>query len=134
MAPEFPRRLRVLVVDDCADTRETIALLVDLCGHDARTARDGPAALAVAAGYRPDVVLLDVAMPGMDGWEVARRLRRDPATGQAYIVGVTGFARDADRRSSSEAGCDEHWAKPFEVDRLGKLLASLKQRKNDECG
>jgi CheY-like chemotaxis protein len=97
-------QLRVLAVDDDADTRETIALLDRLQGHDACTARDGPSALAVAASYRPDVILLDVAMPGMNGWVVARSLRGNPATRHAYIVGVTGYVRDVDRQRSLEAG------------------------------
>jgi two-component system CheB/CheR fusion protein len=118
-------RLRVLAVDDDEDTCESIALLVRLSGHDARTARDGATALAVAAGYEPDVVLLDVAMPGMDGWTLAKRLRANPGTRHAYIVGVSGFARDEDQRRSLDAGCDDHWAKPFDGAQLGRLLESL---------
>jgi two-component system CheB/CheR fusion protein len=118
-------QLRVLAVDDDEDTCESIALLVRLAGHDARTARDGRTALAVAATYEPDVVLLDVAMPGMDGWTVARRLRANPATRHAYIVGVSGYVRDGDRRRSLDAGCDDHWAKPFDGAQLGRLLLSI---------
>jgi CheY-like chemotaxis protein len=129
-----PGPLRVLAVDDDADTRETIALLVRLRGHDARTAPDGPGALAAAAGYRPDLILLDVAMPGLHGWEVARRLRDDPATRPAYIVSVTGYAREVDRRRSLEAGCDDHWSKPFDCDHLGQLLERLQRRRSHECG
>jgi two-component system CheB/CheR fusion protein len=125
-------RLRVLAVDDDADTRETIALLVRLQGHDARTASDGPTALAMAARYRPNVILLDVAMPGMSGWAVARSLRGDPATRNAYIVGITGYARDMDRQRSLEAGCNDHWAKPFEGDQLARLLAAIVSSQSDQ--
>jgi CheY-like chemotaxis protein len=116
--------LRVLVVDDDAVTRETVALLVRMAGHDARTARDGYSALAQAADYRPEVVLLDVYMPGLDGWQVARRLRKDAALRDAYIVCVTGCAGEADRRRAAEAGCDDLWVKPFESGQLRELLGT----------
>jgi CheY-like chemotaxis protein len=121
-----------LAVDDDADTRETIALLVRLQGHDARTASDGPTALALAARYRPNVILLDVAMPGMSGWAVAQSLRGDPATRNAYIVGVTGYAHDMDRQRSLEAGCNDHWAKPFEGDQLARLLEAMVGGQSDQ--
>jgi CheY-like chemotaxis protein len=122
------RPLRILVVDDDADTVETMALWLRLTGHEVRAARSGPEALAVAPGYRPDVIFLDVAMPGMDGWTVARQLRAVPATRHACIVSVTGYARDVDRRESFEAGCDGHWPKPISAEQLKGLLESLWER------
>jgi CheY-like chemotaxis protein len=114
--------LRVLVVDDCPDTCESIACLLHLWGYDARIAHDGAAALSVAADYRPDVVLLDLAMPGMDGYEVARRLRR---CGEgALLVSVSGYGQDDDLRRAAEAGCDLQWVKPTDPDILRDLLAS----------
>jgi CheY-like chemotaxis protein len=118
--------LRVLVVDDDATIRESLALLVVLAGHDACAAPDGLSALALAARYRPQVVLVDAGMPGMNGWDVARRLRADARLRGAYIVCVTGYAGEGDRRRSADAGCDDHWVKPFEPDRLRELLASLR--------
>ncbi len=120
--------LRILVVDDDADTVETMALWLRLSGHDVRTAKSGPEALAAAADYRPDVVFLDVAMPGMDGRAVAARLRAGPATRHARIVSVTGYAREVDRRESFRAGCDDHWVKPIAAEQLSGLLESLRQR------
>ncbi len=119
-----PARLRVLVVDDDADTRETVAYLVGLWGYAVRTAPNGPAALGLAYAFRPDVILLDVAMPGMTGWEVARRLRRDPDLRDAYVVSISGYARNDDICASRAAGCDQHWAKPFDPGRLRELLAN----------
>jgi two-component system CheB/CheR fusion protein len=123
-----------LVVDDDPDTVGTMELWLCLSGHDIRTARSGPEALAVAAAYRPDAVLLDVAMPGMDGWEVTRRLRQDPALRGVYIVCVSGLARQADRQRSVDAGCDDHWAKPIAPGQLEKLLESLRRKASREGG
>jgi CheY-like chemotaxis protein len=133
MAPRgTPGRLRILVVDDDADTVESMALWLRLEGYDVRTARGGPEALALAPGYRPDVVLLDMMMPGLDGREVARRLRHDPALPAPRIVGVTGLCREADRRRCLEAGCDEFWAKPVDPEQLRAFLESLRGGRGDE--
>jgi CheY-like chemotaxis protein len=86
----------------------------------------------VAADYRPDPVLLDVAMPGMDGWAVARRLGADPATRGARIISVTGYAHEADRRQSLKAGCDDLWVKPIAAEQLSGLLESLRQGQDRE--
>jgi CheY-like chemotaxis protein len=118
-------RLRVLVVDDDATTREAIVLLVRLAGHDARSAADGPSALALATGYRPELVLVDALLPGMDGWELTRQLRAHPVLGGAYVVCVTGLAGEPDRRRSDASGCDDHWVKPFEPGQLRELLGWL---------
>ncbi len=133
-SPGPPRPLRILVVDNVSDTTESMALWLRLRGHDVRTAGGGPEALTLAAGYRPDVVFLDVVMPGMDGWEVARRLRQDPGLAGLRIVCVTGLGRHADRRRSRESGCDEHWVKPIDPDRLAKLLESERRGKDQERG
>jgi CheY-like chemotaxis protein len=121
-APAPCTALRILVVDDDSDTCETLAMLLQLHGHIVVTACDGPSALTVAVDSPPDLILLDLAMPFMDGWEVARRLRNDPRTRATYIVSVSGMARKVDRQRSLEAGCDDHWAKPFSMDLLAPLL------------
>ncbi len=118
------KALRVLVVDDDRETRETLAYLIGQWGYDARAAEDGAGALSLAHAYRPDVILLDVAMPGMSGWETARRLRRDTGLQDAYVVSMSSFARNDDHVASREAGCDDHWAKPFDPDKLWELLAA----------
>src|SRR5262245_60876818 len=119
-----PRSLHVLVVDDCADMVASLALLLRAWGHLPQGARDGPEALRLAAGCPPDVVLLDVAMPGMTGWELARRLRQLPGLGPAVLVAVSGYAQEHDRLRSLEAGCDLHLSKPLDLERLRLLLGA----------
>jgi CheY-like chemotaxis protein/anti-sigma regulatory factor (Ser/Thr protein kinase) len=119
---------RVLVVDDNRDAAESLAMLLGVGGHDVRTAHDGPTALAVAAASRPEVVFLDIGLPRMDGYEVARRLRQQVGLRQALIVAVTGYGREEDRRRAEEAGFDAHLVKPADPEELQKLLAVAPQR------
>jgi signal transduction histidine kinase/integral membrane sensor domain MASE1 len=119
------RRRRVLVVDDNADSAESLALLLQLEGHDVWTAHDGPTALAAAREHRPEVVLLDIGLPaGMDGYEVARRMRPVPGLERAVIVAVTGYGQEEDRRRAADAGFDGHLVKPVDMAQLWRLLAS----------
>src|SRR5260370_39515491 len=120
-------RLRVMVVDDCPDTLWSLAILLRLWGHDACLASDGPSALELAATYQPHVVLLDIALPGMDGCEVARRCRRMDVVRQSFIVALSGCGQEADRQRSLEAGCDQHLVKPVDPEALNSLLASWHQ-------
>jgi DNA-binding response OmpR family regulator len=117
--------LRVLVVDDDRDTREATRLLLKLWGYEVFTARDGAAAVRAADRFRPDVVLLDLALGrGPDGYEVARRVRRR-AGARPVILCVSGYGRDEDRRRSREAGCDHHLVKPADPEELGRLLRAV---------
>jgi two-component system CheB/CheR fusion protein len=116
--------LRVLVVDDDQDNADTLVLLLHLWGLSVRVAYDGPTALEVAKAEPPDVVLLDIAMPGMDGCELARRLRRQPEMEKALLVSISGYGQEIDRQRSREAGCDRHLVKPCEADELERLLRS----------
>jgi CheY-like chemotaxis protein len=118
-----PPSCRVLVVDDCHDTIESLALLLACWGHDVRSAADGFTALEIASEYQPDVVLLDLAMPVMDGLEVARRLRHDLHLDRACIVALSGYGREEDQRHAHEAGCDHHFLKPLDPDVLQRFLA-----------
>ncbi|MEA2604143.1 MAG: hypothetical protein QOF89_5135 [Acidobacteriota bacterium] len=120
--------LRILVVDDNEDSADSLAIWLGLMGHDARTAHDGPQALAVAQEYRPDLIFLDIGMPGMNGYEVARRLRQQPETRDVTLIAVTGWGQDEDRRQSREAGFDQHLVKPLEPKALEKLLAGMAPR------
>jgi PAS domain S-box-containing protein len=117
------RRLRVLVVDDNRDAAVSLAMLLRLWGHEARTAHDGPSALKAALSYRPEVVLLDIGLPGPDGYEVARRLRAVLSPAAVRLVAVTGYGQEEDRRRSREAGFDAHLVKPAALDELYALLA-----------
>lgn len=119
-----PGRLRVLVVDDCPDTVLSLQFLLGLWGHETRAAADGPAALQAAASYRPDVVLLDIRLPGLDGYEVACRLRAHPATTRTTLVAATRYGTAADRAAARRAGFDHHLLKPFDLGDLERLLAS----------
>src|SRR5262245_47530464 len=98
--------LRVLVVDDYPDTGESLGVLLRLWGHEVRTAADGPAALDAAREFRPDVVLLDVGLPGMSGWEVAPLLRGQAGDHLPLLIAVTGYGREQDRARSVRAGFD----------------------------
>src|SRR5437868_8848102 len=114
---------RVLVVDDDRDAADALALLLGLWGYQTLTAYDGPSALALYREHRPQVVLLNTAMPGMDGCEVARRLRRDHPSDGALIVALSGYGREEDRRRCAEAGAGCHGTKPADPDELRRLLA-----------
>jgi len=120
-----PPGLRVLVVDDNHDAVETLAMLLGLWGHDVRLAADGPSAVETAAAHRPDVVLLDISLPGMSGYEVAERLRANPELRETVLVAMTGYGQAEDKKETSEAGFTLHLVKPVEPDVLQKLLADL---------
>ncbi|HEV3118603.1 MAG TPA: ATP-binding protein, partial [Gemmataceae bacterium] len=122
-APSAGPRRRVLVVDDNVDAADSLTVLLRLQGQEVHAAYDGPTALEVARNCRPDVVLLDVGMPEMDGYEVARRLRQQPGMEHALLVAMTGWGQEEDRRRSREAGFDHHLVKPVEPETLHTLLA-----------
>jgi CheY-like chemotaxis protein len=114
--------LRVLVVEDDADTAASCKLLLQLKGLEVRTAPDGPSALLAAQTAKPDVVLLDIGIPGMDGYEVARRLTTDHNGKPPFLIAVTGYGQPEDRRKSEEAEIDLHLLKPADPVRLAGLL------------
>jgi signal transduction histidine kinase len=115
-------RRRVLIADDNVDTLETLGTVLRLFGHEVFLAENGRMALQAAAEHRPDVALLDVGMPLLDGYEVARRIRSQPWGRDTLLVAVTGWGQDADRQRSKEAGFDVHIVKPLDADRLYHLL------------
>jgi CheY-like chemotaxis protein len=104
--------MKVLVVDDNHDAATSLSMLVDLLGHEVRTAFDGVEALDVASQFNPDVVLLDLGMPRMDGYEACRRLRAQPWGANMTVVAVTGWGREDDRLRTEMAGFDQHLVKP----------------------
>ena len=119
-----PGPRRVLVVDDNADAARGLARLLAASGHEARIAHDGPRPSRPPATFRPDVVLLDIGLPGMDGYEVAARLRGEGWASDAVIIAITGYGQDDDRRRSREAGFDHHLVKPVDHDALLALLST----------
>ncbi len=116
---------KVLVVDDKPDAADSLAMLLRMQGHDVRAVNDGPAALAEAEKFKPELVFLDIGMPGMDGYEVARKLRQQPGHERMLLVAVTGWGQEEDRRRSFAAGFDRHLVKPVEPKDLTDLLAAL---------
>jgi two-component system, chemotaxis family, CheB/CheR fusion protein len=116
-------KLRVLVVDDCPDSRTGLRHLLRWWGHEVDEAADGPAALSLAASLRPDVVLLDIGLPGMDGYEVARQLRALPGLEKTLLVAMTDFGQPDAVKDCFRAGCDAHLLKPSEPLAFKYLLA-----------
>ena len=117
--------LRILVVDDKVDSAEILAMLLTLKGYDTKTTHDGDAALALAATFRPDVILLDIGMPKLNGYEVCRRIRQQVWGKSMKVIAMTGWGQEDDRRKSHAAGFDFHLVKPVDLDVLYKLLAGV---------
>jgi PAS domain S-box-containing protein len=117
-------RCRILIVDDNADTTASLAMLLELANHETYTAHDGLEALRAADRLQPDVVLLDVQLPELDGYEVCRRIRRRPWAGSVTLVALTGLGQERDRRRSKEAGFDAHLVKPPDYAEITRLLMS----------
>jgi two-component system CheB/CheR fusion protein len=113
---------RVLVVDDNRDAADSLAVLLRFDGHDVRVVHDGRSALEAVQAFAPHVVLLDIGLPGEDGYSVARQLRQDPRTREALLVAVSGYGREEDRLRSREAGFDHHLVKPVDFTELQQLL------------
>jgi PAS domain S-box-containing protein len=111
---------RILVVDDNVDAAATVAELLTLLGNDVQVVHDGLAAVSAAAGMRPDIVLLDIGLPGIDGYEAARRIRAAAGAG-IRLIALTGWGQDKDREQASAAGFDDHWVKPVSLDKLKSL-------------
>jgi PAS domain S-box-containing protein len=113
---------RILIVDDRQDCRDTLTSLLRKLGHHVMAASDGNSALRIAVDFKPDLVLLDIELPGLVGYEVARRLRKEASLDTANLVAMTGYGRDADRELSSQCGFNEHLLKPVEFDDLLSIL------------
>ena len=120
-----PTLLRVLVVDDNQDGADSLTLILRLMGNDVCTAYDGRAAVNLATEFRPDVVLLDIGLPSLNGYEACQRIREQPWGKDIVIVAATGWGQEEDRRRSQEAGFDHHMVKPVDPQALMKLLAGL---------
>jgi signal transduction histidine kinase/ActR/RegA family two-component response regulator len=127
--PQARRPLRILVVDDNEDAAATLAEVLEHGGHELAVAHDGPAALRTAAAFRPEVALLDLGLPVMDGYELAERLRtQDGADHRLHLVAVTGYGQDSDRERSAHAGFERHFVKPVDFTELANLIDALASR------
>jgi CheY-like chemotaxis protein len=115
---------RVLIVDDNRDTAQGMARLLTRAGHKVELAHDGVEALERAREAQPEAVVLDIGLPGMDGFEVARRLREEPSCAQTIIIAVTGYGQPEDRRRALEAGCHHHLVKPVDIEEIKRLLGA----------
>jgi CheY-like chemotaxis protein len=128
--PERPldvvgRNLRVLIVEDNLDAAGMLELAVAQLGHATRLAHDGATAITVATQFKPDVIFLDIGLPVMNGYAVARALREMPEFSHVHIAAVTGWGQDDDRQKAREAGCDSHFTKPLDPAMLEDLLATI---------
>jgi CheY-like chemotaxis protein len=125
---ENPLEGRILVVDDLADAATSLALVCQLYGAEAKVARDGREALALGATFLPDVVLMDISMPYMDGYEAARHLRAEPWGQSVVLIALTGWGRTTDIEAARAAGFDGHLLKPVEVEALVRLITELRAK------
>lgn len=119
---------RVLIVDDNEDAANSLAMILNLGGHETASVYTAVDALQRAASFRPDVVLLDIGLPGMDGYEVAQKLRELPGLRDVRLVAVTGYGRSDDRIRARDAGFDDHLTKPVEFAVLERTLAGIRAR------
>ena len=115
---------RVLVVEDHLDSVHTLVALLKGEGHEVDYAINGPAAVSVAMKFRPEVVILDIGLPGLNGWELCERLKREPQFSRTRFIAVSGYARPEDIERSRAAGCDTHLAKPADLKQLLSLVAA----------
>jgi CheY-like chemotaxis protein len=116
---------RLLVVDDNKDAAESMSMLLEMWGHEVAFAYDGPSAIETAEQWQPQAVFLDIGLPGMDGYEVAERLRELPQAKDAVLIAITGYGQEDDRLRSRRAGIDHHLVKPVAPDALRNLIDSL---------
>jgi two-component system CheB/CheR fusion protein len=125
--PRIPAGAKIVIVEDNADSRELLCEFLSRVGFECHTAENGAEALALMAEVTPDVAILDVGLPEMDGYEVARRLRADPRWQNLFLIALTGYGRSSDRATSQEAGFDEHLVKPVQPDKLLTVLSDYQR-------
>jgi CheY-like chemotaxis protein len=129
-ASKSPRSasLRILVVDDNLDSADTLALLLQSSGHNVRIANEADTALETADTFKPQVIVLDIGLPKMDGYQVAQRLRQQPQLENPFLIALTGYGQDEDRQRSKQAGFNYHFVKPVDPQGLQSLISSLAGR------
>jgi CheY-like chemotaxis protein len=122
LRPEVGKSRRVLVVEDNLDSARSLSDLLVIWGHQVRIAYEGPAALETALAFRPDVALVDIGLPGMNGYQLARLIRTQPTLKETLLVALTGYGQEEDRRQAEEAGFDRHFTKPIDLAELQVLV------------
>jgi CheY-like chemotaxis protein len=113
----------ILIVEDNEDSALSLQMLLEALGYSADVVHDGEQAVGAAAGRRPDIILMDIGLPGMNGYEAARRIRNEQGDASILIVALTGWGQEPDRRRSADAGIDHHLVKPLNLDQLKQILA-----------
>ena len=129
IAQPSAKRCRILVVDDNVDAAQCLAALLEMTGHEVRLAYDGAAAVEAAIAYQPDVMVLDIGLPGLDGYEVAEQIRQHDALKNIVLIALTGYGRETDLQLSQEAGFDHHLVKPADFTDVQKILVSVQEKK-----
>jgi two-component system, OmpR family, response regulator len=122
---ESRRPRRVLLVDDSVDAAEAMSMLLETLGHEVGVMHDGPSALAMVDDFAPEVVILDIGLPGMNGFEVARELRTRAVTKTALLIALTGYGADSDRQQAHDAGFDHHLVKPVSFTAVEAVIAEF---------
>src|SRR6186997_704018 len=129
-----PRRFRILVVDDNHDSALSLAMMLSIMGHETRTAHDGESAVETAESFLPEVVLLDIGLPKLNGYEVAQRIREHEWGTSMFLIAVTGWGQEEDRQRSTEVGLNVHMVKPVEPAALERLFAELRNNQTTSKG
>jgi CheY-like chemotaxis protein len=119
------RRFRVIVIEDNLDAAASLRIALELDGHQVRTAFDGPSGIALVHDFKPQIVICDIGLPGMDGYAVAQALRSEDALKGTFLIALSGYALPEDMARSKEAGFDRHLAKPVGLDTLARLMAEV---------
>jgi CheY-like chemotaxis protein/anti-sigma regulatory factor (Ser/Thr protein kinase) len=123
--PAGSKPVRILLVEDNPDAAETFTVLLELGGHEVRVAKDGLAAIDAVEDFSPDIAFIDVGLPGIDGYDLATRLRAHPGCHSTILVALTGYGRDEDKKRAAEAGFDHHLTKPVDFALIDRLLANV---------
>jgi CheY-like chemotaxis protein len=124
----IPNSYRILIVDDSRDAAHVLRMLLRKIGHQVEVADNGKSGIELATTFLPEIVLCDISMPGMDGYQVAKSLRASETTRTAYLVALTGYGQDDDRAKALESGFDEHLIKPVGFATLQSLIATMPRR------
>lgn len=120
--------VKILVVDDNVDAADSLSLLLQLSGHELTVAHDGAEALRLLEQDVPDMILLDIGLPGMNGYEVARRVRELPALAQTRLIAMTGYGQESDKEAAAAAGFDAHLVKPVDYEMLTRMIEALRRQ------